>query len=65
MGYRDDEARPARLTDITAELVRETAAAFCINDGGADVWVPKSLVDWDGKVTFTMPEWLALDKEFI
>lgn len=52
--------------DISAELVHETDDAYLIEDaGGKRIWVPKSQVEYDGKVTFTMPEWLAEKKELI
>jgi len=40
--------------------------AFLIFDGDQEVWVPKSLVEYnkDDK-TFTMPEWLAKKLELI
>ena len=49
-----------RLVDIAAELRHETLKAWLIFDGDQEVWVPKSLVEYnkDDK-TFTMPEWLA------
>ncbi len=63
------------LIDIAAELRHETDAAYLIYDGRTKVekgepselriWVPKSMVEYDGKQTFTMPEWLAKDKGFI
>lgn len=53
------------LVDISAELRHETPNAYLIHDGDRQVWVPKSLVDHDGRITFTMPEWLAIEKELI
>ena len=52
------------LVDIEAELRGETDTAFRLYDGKTTEWVPKSLVERDGK-TFTMPEWLAQEKGFI
>ena len=54
-----------RLTDIAAELRHETRAAYLIFDGTREVWVPKSQVERNDDGTFTMPEWLAKDKELI
>jgi hypothetical protein len=54
------------LIDIAGELRGETEKAFRIYDGKRTEWVPKQFVEHneqDG--TFTMPEWLALDKGFI
>ncbi len=65
------------LIDITAELRHETDKAYLIFDGRTEikkgdtvpsevrVWIPKSKVEYDGNKTFTMPEWLALEKGFI
>lgn len=53
------------LIDIAAELRNETEKAFCLFDGARTVWVPKSQVEKNDDGTFTMPEWLAKDKELI
>lgn len=53
------------IVDIDAELRKETEKAFLIFDGKKAAWVPKSLVEDNGDGTFTMPEWLALDKGLI
>lgn len=67
----------AKLIDIAAELRHETPNAYLIYDGRSEikkgdtvpselrVWVPKSQVEYNEDGTFTMPEWLALDKGFI
>ena len=55
-----------KLVDIAAEKLGETAAAYRIFDGTKVEWVPKSQVEYnedDG--VFTMPMWLAKEKEFI
>lgn len=55
------------LVDIEVEMRMEGSAAYAVwtgeNDGGREVWIwlPKSLVTRDGD-TFTMPEWLAIEK---
>lgn len=66
-----------QLIDVAAELRHETDNAYLIYDGRSEIkkgdtvkselriWVPKSVVEYDGKNTFTMPEWLALEKGFI
>jgi len=54
-----------KLVDIAGELRGETAKAYRIFDGAKTEWVPKSQVENNGDGTFTMPEWLAQDKEFI
>lgn len=58
----DDERRPARLTDIAAEVRRETDKAWLVFDGAREVWLPKSLVEKNPDGTFTLPEWLATEK---
>lgn len=54
-----------KLADITAKMRRETPKAFLLYDGKRTEWVPKQLVEDNGDGTWTMPEWLALDKGFI
>lgn len=58
-----------RLTDIACILKHETKAAWLVNDGDKDVWLPKSQCELEpGKGTdciVTLPEWLAKEKELI
>lgn len=66
-----------RLTDISAIIRHETDAAYLLYDGRSEikkgdtipselrVWVPKSKVEDNEDGTFTMPEWLAMEKGFI
>jgi len=58
-------AREERLIDITAKLVHETELAYLLNDGVTQAWVPKSQVEDNRDGTWTMPERLAIDKEFV
>ena len=60
----DDQTRKSDLVEIDAEVRGETAKAWRISDGDREVWLPKSQVERDGS-TFTMPEWLAKEKELI
>lgn len=53
------------LVDIAAELKGESEKAYRIFDGAKTEWVPKSQVERNPDGTFTMPEWLAMDKGFI
>lgn len=65
------------LTDIAARLCHETDRAYLVWDGRTEIkkgdevpseikiWLPKSMVEFDGENTFTMPIWLAHDKGFI
>jgi len=65
------------LVDIAASLRHETESAYLLFDGRSEIkkgdttpseirtWVPKSQVENNGDGTWTMPEWLALEKGFI
>lgn len=54
------------LVDVEADLMFETEKAYKIKCGSSEpVWVPKSICEYDGKVTFTMPERFAYDKRLI
>ena len=53
------------LYDLTAELRHETHNAYLLDDGTKKAWVPKALVEDNGDGTWTMPQWLAEDKEFV
>lgn len=69
--------RMVKLIDIAAELRHETDKAYLIYDGRSEVkkgdtasselriWIPKSQCEMNDDKTFTMPEWLALEKGFI
>lgn len=61
-----------KQTEICAEIIYETDAAYLISDDGNNqTWIPKSQIktDQSGKkgdtIIFTMPEWLAIDKGFV
>ncbi len=52
--------------DIAAELIHETPDAYLIEPpDGKRVWLPKSRCQYDGKCVFTMPEWLAEQKDLV
>jgi hypothetical protein len=53
------------LIDIAAQLKVETSAAYLLYDGKVSRWVPKSQVEDNKDGTYTMPMWLAEEKEFI
>jgi len=55
------------LVDIAITLLHETPKAYLVDDGsGKKQWVPKSQCEYDPDTqTLTLPEWLAVEKEFI
>lgn len=54
-----------KLVDIEAECKIERELSYLLYDGDKTEWVAKSLVENNKDGTWTMPEWLALDKGFI
>ena len=55
----------SKLYDFEAELKHETANAYLVNDGDNDYWLPKKLTENNGDGTFTIPEWLSVDKGIV
>jgi hypothetical protein len=55
----------SKLFDLAAEIKAETEKAWLLFDGAKEAWVPKSQVENNKDGTFTMPEWLAVDKGFV
>jgi hypothetical protein len=55
-----------RLIDLEAKLIHETDKAWLLGINGEEVWLPKSLVEYDvqDKVV-TLPERVAMDKGLI
>lgn len=53
------------IIKIAADLRHETDKAFLLFDGSKEAWVPKAQVENNSDGTFSMPEWLAMDKGFI
>jgi len=55
-----------RLYDFSATKKHETEAAVLLDCGEEeDVWFPKRFLEDNGDGTWTVPEWLAMDKEII
>lgn len=54
-----------KLFDMAAQKKGETDKAIRLFDGTKTEWVPKSQIEDNGDGTFTMPEWLAIEKGFI
>ncbi len=56
----------SKLYDFAAELHHETEKAYLLcPDGITTVWIPKSQCESHGDGTYTIPEWLAKEKELI
>lgn len=53
------------IIEIAADLRRETEKALLLYDGAKEAWVPKVQVENNNDGTFSMPEWLAMDKGFL
>lgn len=53
------------LFDFAAELKHETDKAFLVNDGEKDYWLPKRFTEQNADGTFTIPEWLAVEKGIV
>lgn len=60
------------LVDVTATKRMDKEKSIALATGRLDkdgreiwAWVPKSQVEDNGDGTFTMPEWLAMDKGLI
>lgn len=60
-----NEPDPPERVGVEAEIRRETEKAFLLFDGDREAWVPKSMVKQREPGIFEMPEWLAMDREFI
>ena len=54
-----------KLFDFAGTLKHETDNAFLVNDGDKDYWLPKKLTEDNGDGTFTLPEWLAIEKGIV
>lgn len=54
------------MTTIYAQLIHETDRAILIDAGTGEVWLPKSMVQFDhSSASFAMPTWLAKKKNLI
>jgi hypothetical protein len=54
-----------KLFDFAAVLKHETDNSLFVNDGDKDFWLPKKLTEDNGDGTFTIPEWLAVEKGIV
>jgi len=53
--------------EIAVEVIAETDKALRVTDGDVTAWVPKSQIEDDDREhsTILIPEWLAVEKEFV
>jgi hypothetical protein len=54
-----------KLFDFAGTLKHETEKAFLVTDGTKDYWLPKGMTENNGDGTFTIPEWLAVEKGIV
>lgn len=54
------------LIDITATIkIRTEKAYLIVTEDKKEAWVPRSQIEDNRDGTFTMPEWLAIEKELV
>jgi len=54
------------VIELTGTVKHETADAYLFSDGDVEVWLPKSLCEWDlAAKEMTLPEWLAIDRGLV
>ena len=54
------------IIEIAGELRHETDKAYLLFDGDKEVWIAKSLGEWDShSKTMQMPEWVAMEKGLV
>lgn len=51
-----------KLHDFEAVLLMETDAAYKLDTDCGPIWFPKSLTENNNDGTFTVPEWVAVEK---
>ena len=56
----------SNLCDVEGlEVLHQTEQAYLVSNGETKVWLPKSVVEFDGCHTFTMPDTFAWQKGLI
>lgn len=62
-----DEVQRSNVIDLEGKLLGEsrTGQAYKVDFGDRTVWLAKSQVEFDGRQTFTLPNWLASEKGLI
>lgn len=53
------------LYDFVGKMLTETDKGILIHDGEKKVWLPKRFVEDNEDGTFTIPQWLAEEKELV
>lgn len=48
-----------------AKIVVETDMAYLLDVDGKQVWFPKSKIEGEGDNWWTVPEWIAIEKEIV
>lgn len=48
--------------DFSAKIITEKGEGILLDDGHQKFWLPKSETKNNNNGTFTIPQWLALDK---
>jgi hypothetical protein len=55
-----------KIIDLEAELIHETDRAWLLGINGEEVWLPKSLVEYNEQdKVVTLPERIAIDKGLV
>ncbi len=55
----------SELFDMAAKKLHETDKAIRLTDGTKTAWLPKQFVQDNNDGTFTIPDWLAIEKGFV
>ena len=55
----------SELYDFAGQIRHETDKAVLVFDGEHEIWLPRSHVEINGDGTFTVPQWLAEEKELV
>lgn len=63
MGYIHDDG--GLLYEFTAELRHQTDKAYLVSYLDKEFWLPKAQTEYDGDITFIVPEWLAVEKGIV
>lgn len=57
---------PSELFDFACTIKLDRPLSWLVNDGTQDVWVPKSIGEYDDRDhVMTVPQWFAKEKGLI